>query len=142
MNQINLPTVTTVIERKFGKNGKGGIAKFARLSDNDKYTQPYLSSFFQLIRNKGMNEDRQKILNEIYNEVLLVDMDKIDPKEISESLRTKINEAIENLGGVEKVADMCSVFISESSIYQILNGNRTTRTNRVDLLLQFLEIKE
>lgn len=142
MNQVNLPTVTTVIERKFGKNGKGGIAKFARLSENEKYTQRYLSSIFQLIRNKGMNKERQKILNQIYEEVLLVDMDKEDPQKITESLRVKLNEAVEKFGGVDLVADKCGSFISESSIYHILNGTRKRRTKRVDLLIQFLEIQE
>ena len=87
--------------------------------------------------NLALSEVNEQSLRHIEN---LVDGVEAENTDISQEMRDKLREALEDYGGVRKFCEDYPEF-NRTSIYQIVSGNRKTMNNTVRMLIDKLNIQ-
>lgn len=131
-NKLLHEEVKERIESKFKT-----IGRFCRCTGIDR--EQIGKDLFCEKQNPNRNKERTDRFN-LYSRLIRETDPSTDPRTISVSLRGKINAAIKECGGVVNFCNDNPSFI-KSSIYSIISGRRTKRTDQVNRLIALLGIE-
>lgn len=120
--------------RKSIKAKFGSLSKFAALTKTDRYD---LQKFFAAAQKK-MTPEREQRLFTIESVIAMTKVESL-PNELTKDLRKKIEDAIEDYGGVIHFCNENPQF-NKTSVFHIIQGRRKKITKQVNELIQTLKI--
>ena len=114
----------------------GSISNFCRITNIDRME---IQKLFLAKKNKVLKVHQQERIDELNKLCSRTDKNGNSDKDLTAEIRTKIKEAIDELGGVEKFCETHP--FSMNSVFQIVAGRRKFRTQKVNDLIDTLNIE-